>query len=235
MITQLRRRQPMPESAPALLDARERPLRDIRISLTDHCNLRCTYCMPKEAVRARPRFPAVDKLLTFEEIATLVQIIAGLGLRKVKLTGASRCPALLGQLIQHVREAAPESRSPCHQRDLARAASRLPRSRARPHHRSLDTLSPTDLRPSAAAGSSWTRSSPASPPPGAPVSPHEDQHGGDPRHQRRRSRSPWRASFAARHHSTFHRIHGRRHPQRLAKEPVVGSQGRNPGAATARC
>jgi cyclic pyranopterin phosphate synthase len=109
VITQLRQRPATPESTPALLDARDRPLRDIRISLTDHCNLRCTYCMPKETFGPGYAFLPSDKLLPFEEIATLVQVLAGLGVRKVKLTGGEPLTRpFLARLIQMLREAAPE-------------------------------------------------------------------------------------------------------------------------------
>jgi len=92
----------------AIVDVRGRTLRDLRISLTDHCNLRCTYCMPAHLFGSNHRFLAIDKLLTFEEIATLVKVAAGLGLRKVKLTGGE--PLLrpqLGRLVRMIREASP--------------------------------------------------------------------------------------------------------------------------------
>jgi cyclic pyranopterin phosphate synthase len=61
----------------SLVDTRSRPLRDLRISVTDRCDFRCVYCMPKE----------VSELLTFEEIARVARIGAGLGLHKLRLTG----------------------------------------------------------------------------------------------------------------------------------------------------
>jgi cyclic pyranopterin phosphate synthase len=83
-------------------------LRDIRISLTDHCNLRCTYCMPKETFGPGYAFLPDDKLLTFEEIAGLVQILAELGVRKVKLTGGEPLTRpFLPRLIQMLHEVAP--------------------------------------------------------------------------------------------------------------------------------
>ena len=70
-----------------LLDRLKRPLRDLRISVTDRCNFRCTYCMPKEVFG--PDFAFLDRkeLLTFEEIARLAGIFRGLGVEKVRLTG----------------------------------------------------------------------------------------------------------------------------------------------------
>src|SRR5712691_6070587 len=66
-----------------LTDAFERPLRNLRISVTDRCNLRCHYCMPEEEYTWLPR----EDLLTFEEISTLVDVFATLGVEKVRLTG----------------------------------------------------------------------------------------------------------------------------------------------------
>ncbi len=64
-------------------DALNRPIRDIRISVTDRCNYRCAYCMPNEEYDWVNR----DEILSFEEIACLTRIFAGLGTEKVRLTG----------------------------------------------------------------------------------------------------------------------------------------------------
>ena len=69
------------------VDRLQRPLRDLRISVTDRCNFRCTYCMPKEVFGREYEFLARDLLLTFEEIARLTQVAARLGVSKVRLTG----------------------------------------------------------------------------------------------------------------------------------------------------
>ena len=68
-------------AAPA--DRLGRPLRNLRISVTDRCNMRCRYCMPEEEYVWLPR----DSILTFEELDRLVGIFAGLGVAKVRLTG----------------------------------------------------------------------------------------------------------------------------------------------------
>ena len=73
-------------SAP-LTDLLGRPVRDLRISVTDRCNLRCRYCMPREVFGADFPFLERDELLTFEEIALLVTAFVDLGVRKVRLTG----------------------------------------------------------------------------------------------------------------------------------------------------
>jgi GTP 3',8-cyclase len=70
-----------------LVDTLQRPLRDLRISVTDRCNFRCVYCMPKEVFGPDYQFLHRDQILTFEEITRLAQLFAGHGVRKVRLTG----------------------------------------------------------------------------------------------------------------------------------------------------
>ena len=64
-----------------------RPLRDLRISVTDRCNFRCTYCMPREVFGPGFQFLRHDEVLSFEEIARLARIAVPLGVRKLRLTG----------------------------------------------------------------------------------------------------------------------------------------------------
>lgn len=66
-----------------LVDALNRPIKDLRISVTDRCNFRCTYCMPLD------EYEWIDKeeILTFEEIARLADLFVGLGVEKIRLTG----------------------------------------------------------------------------------------------------------------------------------------------------
>jgi GTP 3',8-cyclase len=64
-----------------------RPLRDLRISVTDRCNFRCTYCMPREVYGAAFRFLPQAELLTFEEITRLAGVAVSLGVSKIRLTG----------------------------------------------------------------------------------------------------------------------------------------------------
>lgn len=68
-------------------DTLGRPLRDLRISVTDRCNFRCVYCMPKEIFGHDFEFLSRDDLLTFEEIERLARLFRGHGTRKVRLTG----------------------------------------------------------------------------------------------------------------------------------------------------
>ncbi len=69
------------------LDRLGRPLRDLRISVTDRCNFRCTYCMPREIYGAAFRFLPHDELLTFEEVTRVARVAISLGVRKIRLTG----------------------------------------------------------------------------------------------------------------------------------------------------
>ncbi len=68
-------------------DKRGRTLRDLRISVTDRCNFRCTYCMPKEVFDKNYPYLAHQELLSFEEITRLTKIFASLGVEKIRLTG----------------------------------------------------------------------------------------------------------------------------------------------------
>ncbi|MBU3549652.1 MULTISPECIES: GTP 3',8-cyclase MoaA [unclassified Polynucleobacter] len=68
-------------------DTRGRTLRDLRISVTDRCNFRCTYCMPKEVFDQNYPYLAHKELLSFEEITRLTSIFATLGVEKIRLTG----------------------------------------------------------------------------------------------------------------------------------------------------
>jgi cyclic pyranopterin phosphate synthase len=70
-----------------LVDAFGRPLRDLRISVTDRCNFRCTYCMPKEVFGHDYRFLDRRELLDFEEITRLARAAVSLGVQKLRLTG----------------------------------------------------------------------------------------------------------------------------------------------------
>jgi len=90
-------------------DAFSRPLRNLRLSVTDRCNLRCAYCMPEEEYAWLPR----ADILTFEEIARLVGVFADLGVDKVRFTGGE--PLLRKDLPRLVRMIAAEPRI----RDLA--------------------------------------------------------------------------------------------------------------------
>jgi len=85
----------------ATTDTLGRPLRDLRISVTDRCNFRCTYCMPHEVYGSTFRFLPHAELLTFEEITRLARVAISLGVTKVRLTGGE--PLLRRDLEELVR------------------------------------------------------------------------------------------------------------------------------------
>ena len=66
-----------------LVDGFDRPIRSLRVSVTDKCNFRCTYCMPAEGLEWLRR----DEILSFEEIGRLVRVMAGMGVDEIRLTG----------------------------------------------------------------------------------------------------------------------------------------------------
>lgn len=93
----------------SLTDQMNRPLRDLRISVTDRCNFRCQYCMPKEVFGSDYAFLPRQELLTFEEIIRLSRLFHQLGLQKIRLTGGE--PLLrkdLEVLVGMLRSALPD-------------------------------------------------------------------------------------------------------------------------------
>lgn len=93
----------MTENTVQTRDTLSRPVRDLRISVTDRCNFRCSYCMPKEVFNSQYEFLRRAQLLSFEEITQLARIFASLGVRKIRLTGGE--PLLrknLAVLIEHL-------------------------------------------------------------------------------------------------------------------------------------
>jgi cyclic pyranopterin phosphate synthase len=83
-----------------ITDTFGRPLRDLRISVTDRCNFRCVYCMPKEIFGRDYPFLKREQLLTFEEIHRLARIFVAHGVKKVRLTGGE--PLVRRNLVQLV-------------------------------------------------------------------------------------------------------------------------------------
>ncbi len=97
-----------PTSQRPATDQLSRPLHDLRISVTDRCNFRCPYCMPAEVFGERYEFLPRPEILTFEEIARLARVFAGLGVRKIHLTGGEpTLRAELPTLVALLKEAAP--------------------------------------------------------------------------------------------------------------------------------
>ena len=87
-----------------ILDTRRRPLHDLRISVIDRCNFRCTYCMPEDQYALDHVFLGKDQRLRFEEIARLARAFVALGVRKLRLTGGE--PLLRRDLHELVRQLA---------------------------------------------------------------------------------------------------------------------------------
>ncbi|MES2210738.1 MAG: GTP 3',8-cyclase MoaA [Chloroflexota bacterium] len=75
------------DGRPGVLDTRGRALRDLRISVTDRCNFRCTYCMPAEVFGRDYAFLPHAEVLTYEEIHRLAGVAVGLGVQKLRITG----------------------------------------------------------------------------------------------------------------------------------------------------
>ncbi len=131
---------PPPRSGP-WLDARGRPLRDLRISVTDRCSFRCSYCMPKDVFDKDYAFLPHRDLLSFEEIARLARVFAQLGVEKLRLTGGEpllrrSLEALIAQLaaLRRRRGSRSTSRSP----PAARCSPARPGAQGRrpgPRHR----------------------------------------------------------------------------------------------------
>ena len=88
-IAALAAKVPAQAAAPTglLTDTRGRPLRDLRISVTDRCNFRCNYCMPKEVFDKDHAYLPHNALLSFEEITRLARLFMAHGVRKIRLTG----------------------------------------------------------------------------------------------------------------------------------------------------
>ncbi len=88
-----------------LTDKLNRPLKDLRVSVTDRCNFRCVYCMPKSVFDKNYKFLPKKELLSFEEIQTVVRAAASVGVNKIRLTGGE--PLLrrdLERLISLIRD-----------------------------------------------------------------------------------------------------------------------------------
>ncbi len=129
----------------APVDLRSRPLKNLRLSVTDRCNLRCSYCMPEESYQWMPR----PELLSFEELSRVTDVFLGLGVEKVRLTGGE--PLLRRNLPRLVRSLADKATL----RDLALTTNGLlledmaaPLKAAGLHRItvSLDTLRPERFR-----------------------------------------------------------------------------------------
>src|SRR5438094_2377824 len=87
MLTAAQREKTLRYALFVTLDTLGRPLQDLRISVTDRCNFRCVYCMPKEVFGRDYQFLDRRELLTFEEIDRIARSFVRHGVRKIRLTG----------------------------------------------------------------------------------------------------------------------------------------------------
>jgi GTP 3',8-cyclase len=92
-----------------LSDRLHRPLHDLRVSVTDRCNFRCTYCMPKEVFNREYHFLPHSELLSFEEITRLARLFVAHGVEKIRLTGGE---PLLRKNLAHLVQMLSELRTP---------------------------------------------------------------------------------------------------------------------------
>jgi cyclic pyranopterin phosphate synthase len=132
---------PAPTTSPTGVDRRGRALHDLRISVTDRCNFRCTYCMPRERFGPDHAFPPRRELLDVEEITRLARLFVDRGVRKIRLTGGELllrrdlpAPGDRGadrHRVDHERLAAPAVRPHARRRGAAAGHDqpRLPRRR----------------------------------------------------------------------------------------------------------
>jgi len=93
---------PMPGARAPVLDRLERPLQDLRISVMDRCNFRCPYCMPEDKYHKDFRFLQSHERMSFDEITRLAQLFAGLGVRKLRITGGE--PLLRPELSELISD-----------------------------------------------------------------------------------------------------------------------------------
>jgi cyclic pyranopterin phosphate synthase len=126
-----------------VLDTLGRPIRDLRISVTDRCNFRCVYCMPKEFFGREYRFLERAELLTFEEIERITRVFVSHGVRKIRLTGGEplvrRDVELLVEMLARI-PGAPDLAMTTNASLLAAKAQRLKQAGLRRVTVSLDAL-----------------------------------------------------------------------------------------------
>ena len=131
----------------ALADTLGRPMRDLRISVTDRCNFRCVYCMPREVFDAGYKFLPHSAILSFEEIARLAGIFVGLGVRKIRLTGGEPLVRRdLHRLVGMLKEFDVEITLTTNGSLLAKQASALKRAGLNRVTVSLDSLDDATFR-----------------------------------------------------------------------------------------
>jgi GTP 3',8-cyclase len=131
----------------APLDTLGRAMHDLRVSVTDRCNFRCVYCMPREVFDADYKFLPHEAILSFEEIARLASIFAGLGVKKIRLTGGEPLVRRnLSQLVAMLAQPAVEITLTTNGSLLARQAAALKQAGLGRVTVSLDSLDDATFR-----------------------------------------------------------------------------------------
>ena len=212
------------DGRPGLPDTLGRALRDLRISVTDRCNFRCTYCMPKEVFGKDYAFLPKDQVLTFEEIERLARAFVALGVEKLRITGGE--PLVRRDLPTLIAELAAIRRPDGGEVDLTLTTNGSAlRALARPLADaglkrvtvSLDSLD--DATFGAMNGIDFpverVLDGIAAAHRGRPDA-GQDQHGRPARRQRVEHRADGRVGARHRRHPALHRVHGRRPLERLA-------------------
>src|SRR4030088_1672791 len=131
-----------------LRDSLGRSMHDLRISVTDRCNFRCVYCMPREVFDANYTFLPHSAILSFEEIARLARIFVGLGVEKIRLTGGEPLVRRdLYRLVGMLKELDVELTLTTNGSLLAKNAHALARAVSERVALSLDSLHEATFRP----------------------------------------------------------------------------------------
>ena len=216
----------LPPTEGPLVDTFGRVADDLRVSVTDRCNFRCTYCMPAEGLAWLPK----HEILTFEELTRLLGLfVHRLGIRSVKVTGGEpTVRADLPTLIRMFREAGTRDRPvDDHERRAARPSRGTARRGGSGSRDGLAGLAaaapvrgddPSRRARSRAGGHRGRR--------GGRPGPDQDQLRGDRRDQRRRGRRPGALVEGARLHGPVHRVHAARRAARVgAREGRLVGQG----------
>ncbi len=219
------RRLPSTGTLPeTLTDAFARPMRDLRISVTDRCNFRCVYCMPKSVFGRDYAFLEHDELLSFDEITRLAGVAVAHGVHKLRLTGGE---PLLRRGIEQLVERLAALRTPEGQpveialttngSALAVKAAALEGGRPHPGHGvarlarrrgvPVDERRAVPGRPRARRHAGRAR---------CRARTDQGQHGRQARAQRPRGPAHGTALQGLPVHAAVHRVHGRRHVERLA-------------------
>ena len=219
---------PAYNSSSVMNDTLGRPLRNLRLSVTDRCNLRCEYCMPEEDYVWLPR----EDVLHFEEISALVDVFLALGVDKIRLTGGEPLlrrdvAALVGMIAAkpglHDLALTTNGVLLADQIDALKAAGlgRITVSLDTLHRDRFKTLTRFDQLDAVHAGHRR----------GAPrLRPAEDRHRRHPRRQRRRADSADRVRQDGQRRDPVHRIHGRRR-----RQPLVARRGSSRAARCSTC